>query len=43
MYPEEYLFFLENNVSSDWTDAYKADSALVELCYQPDGHLTQDW
>ena len=39
MYPEESLALLEIDVSPDWTDAYKADPALLELCYQPDGQL----
>ena len=43
MYPEEYLALLEIDVSPDWTDAYKADPALLELCYQPDGQLKADW
>ena len=34
MYPEEYLALLEIDVSPDWTDAHKADHALLELCYQ---------
>ena len=42
MYPEEFLSLLEIVVSPDWTDAYKADPALLELCYQPDGQLKQD-
>ena len=42
MYPEEFLFLIDIVVSPDWTDAYKADPALSELCYQPDGQLKQD-
>ena len=43
MYPEESLSLLEIYVSPDWIDAYKANPALLELCFQPDGHLKQDW
>ena len=43
MYPEESLAILETDLSPDCTDAYKADPALLELCYQPDIHLKQDW
>ena len=43
MYPEESLALFENDVSPDWTDAYKADRALLELCHQPDGQLKADW
>ena len=42
MYPEELLSLLEIVVSPDWTDTYRADPALLELCYQPDGQLKQD-
>ena len=42
MYPEEFLSLLETVVSPDLTDAYKADPALLELCYQPDGQLKHD-
>ena len=42
MYPEEFLSLLETVVSLDRTDAYKADPALLELWYQPDGQLKQD-
>ena len=42
MYPEEFLSLLEIVVSPDWTDTYKADPALLELWYQPDGQLKQD-
>ena len=42
-YPEESLAPLEIYVSPDWTDAYKADLALLELCYQPDCQIKADW
>ena len=32
MYPEDTLALLVIDVSPDWTDAYKADPALLELC-----------
>ena len=43
MFPEEFLSLLEIVVSPDWTDAYKADPAPLELCHQPDGQLNADW
>ena len=43
MYPEKSLALLEIFVSPDWTDAYKADPALSEICYQPDGQLKANW
>ena len=42
MYPEEFLSLLEIVVSPDWTDAYKTDPALLELCYQPDDKMQLD-
>ena len=42
MYPDEFLSLLESVVSPDWTDAYKADTTLLELCNQPDGQLKKD-
>ena len=42
MYPEEFLSLLEIVVSPDWTDAYKADPAILELFYQPDGQIQHD-
>ena len=43
IYPEESLYFLEIDAAPDWDDTYKADTALLELCYQPDEHLTNGW
>ena len=42
MYPEEFLSLLQIVVSLDWTDAYTADPAILELGYQPDDQLKQD-
>ena len=43
MYPEDSLALLKIDVSPDWTDAYKADPAFLELYYQQDGQLKADW
>ena len=43
MYPDESIALPEIDVSPDWTDAYKADTALLELCYKPYRQLKEDW